>query len=63
MRIEEIINILYHLGYTLHRVKGSHYSFKKQGCDTHVIPIKHGKVKQIYLRILKQIYENTHNQN
>jgi len=58
MRIEEIVNIMRFLGYTLDRIKGSHYIFVKPYQQVKIIPTKQGKVKQCYLKTIIQIYES-----
>lgn len=57
MRIEEIINIMHHLGYNLDRIKGSHYIFTKPNADSEIIPIKSGQVKKIYLRQIRKLLD------
>ena len=57
MSIQEIQNILESFGYTLDRIKGSHYIFVKENYDIIVLPVHSQKVRKIYLRKVKDIVE------
>lgn len=55
MRIDEVINIMYSLGYELASIRGSHYRFTHPGLSTMIIPAHNGKVKKWYLKGIKSI--------
>jgi predicted RNA binding protein YcfA (HicA-like mRNA interferase family) len=54
MRIEEIHAIFSHFRFTLTAVRGSHFQFKNEYQVKITIPVHNGKVKKIYLKIIKR---------
>jgi len=58
MRIEEVINVMYHLGYEILNIRGSHYRFTHPKLSTMIIPVHNGKVKKWYLKDIKSILES-----
>jgi len=56
MRIDEVSNILIYLGFTLDRIKGSHYTFIREGRPASTLPCHNQKVKRYYLRKIYREY-------
>lgn len=54
MRIDEIMNVLTHVGYILRSVKGSHYQFENKKSPRITFPCHNNKVKKIYLKTIKR---------
>jgi len=57
MSIHEIKNILEFFGYKLDRIKGSHYMFAKENCDTIILPVHNQKNDRTYLKKVKDIVQ------
>lgn len=55
MRIGEVINIMAYFGYTLARIRGSHFQFTKPNTESMTIPVHAMKVKKYYLKKIKKI--------
>ena len=64
MRIADVVNIMQFMGYNLKRINGSHHYFlSKDLTDALSVPVKNGKVKLVYLKLIKEIYEKFYSQN
>ncbi|MCM1103413.1 MAG: type II toxin-antitoxin system HicA family toxin [bacterium] len=59
IRFEELRKVLESYGYKLYAPKGggSHYTFRKQGCQPVTIP-KHEPIKKVYVEMVKRIVES-----
>ena len=59
LRFSELKKVLESYGYTMYapRSGSSHYTFRKQGCNSITIP-KHEPIKKIYVIIVKEIVES-----
>ncbi|MBQ9608200.1 MAG: type II toxin-antitoxin system HicA family toxin [Lachnospiraceae bacterium] len=64
IRIDEIKKILVYYGYTLSSIKGSHFTFRKNGENPITIPV-HGKtgIKKKYIDEIKKIIEKENEKN
>ena len=58
VRFNDLRNLLIDEGYILKRIKGSHFIFSK-GENVFVIPSHNNKVKEIYVKRVISIIENT----
>ncbi len=55
VRLAEVRKMLEAKGYFLERVRGSHHYFKKAGGGSFAVPVRHGKVKPIYVRKIEKL--------
>ncbi len=58
LRFSELKKVLEFYGYTMTSPKsgGSHYTFRKSGCNPITIP-KHEPIKKIYVEMVKEVVE------
>jgi len=54
-RFPEVRKMLEQKGYFQHRTTGSHHVFKKPGVGSFVLPVHHGKVKQVYVSQIEKL--------
>ena len=59
LRFDELRKVLESYGYKMNapRSGGSHYIFRKAGCQPITIP-KHEPIKKVYVEMVKQIVES-----
>ncbi len=59
LRFEELSKILESYGYEITTPKGggSHYTFRKSGCQPITIP-KHEPIKRVYVELVRQVVES-----
>jgi predicted RNA binding protein YcfA (HicA-like mRNA interferase family) len=50
VRFAEVRKFLEHHGWTLVRISGSHYIFRKEGEQGITIPVRRGEVLPVYVR-------------
>ena len=58
MRFDELKKVLESEGYKMEQPRdgGSHYTFRKEGCESITIP-KHDPVKWVYVKLVKKVVE------
>lgn len=59
LRFDELRRVLESYGYELFVPKrgGSHYTFRKRGCNPITIP-KHEPIKRVYVEMVRQVVES-----
>ena len=55
VRYREVKKALEAKAYFLHRIRGSHHTFKKQGVGSYSFPVHGGKVKAVYVRQIEKL--------
>ena len=63
MRFDEVKKVLEKYGYILEQPRGgsSHYTFRKEGCESITIP-KRNPVKRVYVEMVKEVVEEKENE-
>ena len=55
VRYGEVKKMLESKGYFHHRVRGSHFTFKKPGIGSYSFPVHGGKVKPVYVKQIEKL--------
>jgi predicted RNA binding protein YcfA (HicA-like mRNA interferase family) len=55
LRVGQVTRLLKAKGYFLHRIRGSHHTFKKASGDSFTFPVHAGKVKPVYVRQIEKL--------
>ena len=54
MRFEDAVKVLEHFGWTLKKIRGSHFGYSRRGY--HITVVKHkNKIKKIYIKKIIEI--------
>ena len=55
MKFSEVKKMLEAKGYQFDRITGSHHVFVKSGVRSIPIPVHHGRVKPVYVRMIQKL--------